>query len=332
MLVRDFLAHLERGKTTFAPTDNIIDLTASRSGSEDRLEGLKLTIRNESGQLDQLATVLAHDKTALETQLMAALVVLDGGHAGNPPTFNMFRKRLGSTPFRNINHNNSEFFFDSDKKDQQNLRNLLCQKTLAAFGFKFLKATDRPDSPYQKLKSLFACIQLAHHCIINLPVPASGKIFTAKQLHAAIKKLQRYGGYIQSAVSHYKDKGTSKALKQYTIMRSIQEGHRWLLAQYIVVAHSIGAEPSIQFSTDSMKHLLTRPITDWCHDDTVSAALEHLKPSSSTASRGSGHGSAAATAGLMVAPRVTGTDTAAGLLAAGDGDGDGAYDETPLCP
>ncbi len=331
MLVRDFLSRLERGETTFASTDNIIDLTASRSGSEERLEGLKLTICNENGQLDQLAVVLAHDKTALETQLMAALVVLDGGHAGNPPAFNMFRKRLGSTPFRNINPNNSEFFFDSDKNHQRALRNTLCLKTLLSLGVNFLIDKDKTDSSYQKLKSLFACVQLAHHRLINLPIPASGTIFTAKQLHAAIEKLQRYGEYIQSAVSHYKDKGASKALKQYTIMRSIQEGHRWLLAQHIVLAHSIGAEPSIRFSTDSMKHLLTLPITDWCKKEAVSAALERLKPSTSTASRGSGHGSAAATAGLMAAPRTTETsDTTVGLLAADDDDG--AYDEKALCP
>ncbi|MDF1653588.1 MAG: hypothetical protein P1U34_00595 [Coxiellaceae bacterium] len=329
MLAKDFSAHAAGGQTEFAADSTITSIAVGDGGRT----GARVELKNNHGQLNQLARTLAHDKSLAATTLMAATIIMDGFHTDTPLAFNIFRKKLSSSPFRNINHKNLEFFFDmhdsryftdSDRarSTEQRLRNLLCQKALHHLGFSISK--EAQPTTYQMLKELFACRQFAHLKGIGLPIPASGKLFTADELHTTLLKLQQYGKYLQDSINNYSKKSSPKALKQYAIMRTIQKGYHWLLAQYMVLADSIEHEPTVQFSVDSMSQLLSRPLDLWHDEAFVATVLDRLKPASRATA---GYGAAAAAAGLMAAPAAAATTVTTSLLYTNT-----VYDESALVP
>ncbi|MDF1795834.1 MAG: hypothetical protein P1U63_04770 [Coxiellaceae bacterium] len=309
MLANDFKDRVAGGQRDFEPSAVITDIIAARG--EGWHDGARCEMNNTDGRLNQLARVLSHDNTLPNTQIMAYLIVADHCFADSPPTLDLYKKKLGGQLFRNIDRRSLDYFVsvydeslfsDKDRGRHFNLslRGLLVEKVLLKLGINL--------SPEVKkvLNGLFACIQHAHHRNIKTTVPAIGKAYTATELREAIVKLRTYHNQIEDATEHYRKKGGAKSVKQSAILRCILQGSRWLLAQYIVLANTIGDKPSIRFTTDSMARLDYHLLEEWCYESSIAFALDALKPTPTL--RTTGYGSAAAVAGLMAEPTTSAVD------------------------
>ncbi len=276
---------------------------------------------NLNGHLDQLAHVLSHHKTHHSTAMMAYLIIGERCFADMAPTLDLFRKRIGSKAFRNIDPTNSEYFesvgckgcfSDHDRAlhSSIDLRAELAINVLRKLGTNIDVAM---NYDFLDIKGLFSCIQHAHHPQIKISLPALGKAYSSAELRETIKALHAYHIELEQAVEHYKlkrrtesvSRRISKSVKQHSITLRILRGSRWLLAQYVVLAHTIGDEPSIQFTMDSMDMLRTQRPEKWVDAASILSALDKLKLV--PAHRTTGYGSAAAGAGLMAAPPAVAT-------------------------
>ncbi|MDF1759705.1 MAG: hypothetical protein P1U40_04120 [Coxiellaceae bacterium] len=319
MRINTFNQLVEQGQRHFDADVEITEMIDVEM--EDGHNTVLFKLDNATGQLDQLAHVLSHCKTQPSTASMAYLIITERCFADMAPTLDLYRKRIGSKAFRNLDETNLDYFenvgcegcfSDHDRAlhSSIDLRAELAINVLRKLGINIDVAM---NYDFLDIKGLFSCIQYAHHPQIKISLPALGKAYSSAELREAIKALHAYHIQLEQAVEHYKLKRRtksvssriSKSVKQHSITLRILQGSRWLLAQYVVLAHTIGDEPSIQFTTDSMDMLRTQRLEKWVDAASILSALDKLKLA--PAHRTTGYGAAAAGAGLMAASPAAAT-------------------------